>query len=119
VVIRVDPKGCTETLRSQPSNVNGFGQRLRGNVAWPTAKPNQTLAFRDRLGCSPSEACAAVGVGRTTLYRLIAEGQVDVTKIGRRTVVSVRSLVKLLDSQTAEPKPSRPGRPRKPGGVAT
>src|SRR5262245_8972403 len=66
-------------------------------AAEPTAKLNQTLPFRERLGCSPSEACAALGVGRTFLYSLIAEHRIEVRKLGRRTIVSVPSLLKLMD----------------------
>jgi excisionase family DNA binding protein len=68
----------------------------KGGTDKPTPELNQTLPFRERLGCSPSEACVALGVGRTFLYQLIAEGRVEVTKLGRRTIVSVSSLLKLL-----------------------
>ena len=70
---------------------------IKGGTDKPT--PNQTLPFRERLGCSPSEACVALGIGRTLLYELIAEGRVEVTKLGRRTIVSIPSLLKLLDGQ--------------------
>jgi hypothetical protein len=69
----------------------------KGGTDKPT--PNQTLPFRERLGCSPSEACVALGIGRTLLYDLIAERQVEVRKLGRRTIVSVPSLLKLMDGQ--------------------
>lgn len=65
----------------------------------PTPELNRTLPFRDRLGCSPNEACVALGVGRTFFYKLVAEGRIVVTKVSRRTIVSVPSLVKLLDGQ--------------------
>jgi hypothetical protein len=87
---------------------------VRSRMTSGTDKPtnlNQTLPFRERLGCSPNEACVVLGVGRTLLYRLIAERQVEVRKLGRRTIVSIPSLLKLLDSQPSEPKPRRPGRP--------
>ena len=48
-----------------------------------TPNLNQALPFRERLGCSPREACAALGVGRTLLYDLIAERRVEVRKLGR------------------------------------
>ena len=83
----------------------------------PTPKLNRTLPFRERLGCSPNEACVALGVGRTFLYQLIAERRVEVTKLGRRTIVSIPSLLKLLDGQAAKPKSRRAGRPRKTGGA--
>jgi excisionase family DNA binding protein len=59
--------------------------------------PNQTLPFRERLGCSPSEACVALGIGRTLFYELVAKRRIEVTKVGRRTIVSVPSLLRLLD----------------------
>ena len=70
---------------------------IKGGTDKPT--PNQTLPFRERLGCSPSEACVALGIGRTLFYELVAERRIEVTKIGRRTIVSVPSLLKLMDGQ--------------------
>ena len=78
----------------------------------PTPKLNRTLPFRERLGCSPGEACVALGIGRTLLYELIAERRVEVRKLGRRTIVSIPSLLRLLDSQAAEPRPRPRGRSR-------
>jgi excisionase family DNA binding protein len=70
---------------------------IKGGTDKPTPKLNQTaLPFRERLGCSPNEACVALGVGRTFLYKLIAEHRIQVSKVGRRTIVSVPSLLKLL-----------------------
>ena len=74
-----------------------FDVVTRMNSKGGTDKP--TLPFRERLGCSPREACVALGVGRTFLYQLIAERRVEVTKLGRRTIVSIPSLLKLLDGQ--------------------
>jgi excisionase family DNA binding protein len=90
---------------------------IKGGTDRPTPKFNETLPFREGLGCSPSEACAALGVGRTFLYRLIAERRIEVRKLGRRTIISVPSLLKLLDAEAAEPKPRRRGRPRKTDAV--
>ena len=71
----------------------------KGGTNKPTPELNQTQPFRGWLGCSPSEACVALGVGRTFLYQLIAERRVEVTKLGRRTIVSIPSLLKLVDRQ--------------------
>ena len=62
----------------------------------PTPELKQTLPFQERIGCSADEACAALGIGRTFLYQLIAEGRIEVRKLGRRTIVSVPSLLKLM-----------------------
>jgi len=84
-----------------PQTKVAFDVATRMNIKGGTDKPtpNQTLPFRERLGCSPREACVALGVGRTFLYQLIAERRVEVTKLGRRTIVSIPSLLKLLDGQ--------------------
>jgi excisionase family DNA binding protein len=58
----------------------------KGGTEKPLPKLNQTLPFRERLGCSPNEACVALGIGRTLLYDLIAENQIEIRKLGRRTV---------------------------------
>jgi excisionase family DNA binding protein len=42
------------------------------------------------------EACDATGIGRTKLYELIGDGQLETTTIGRRRLVLVRSLLSLL-----------------------
>jgi len=68
----------------------------KGGTDEPTPELNQTLPFRERLGCSPSEACVALSIGRTLFYELVAERRIEVTKIGRRTIVSVPSLLRLL-----------------------
>jgi excisionase family DNA binding protein len=71
---------------------------INGGAELPP-KLKQTLPFRERLACSPQEACTALGIGRTLLYRLIAERRVEVSKLGRRTLVNIPSLVKLLDAR--------------------
>jgi hypothetical protein len=70
--------------------------------------------FRDRLGCTPIEACRALGIGRTLLYQLIAGGRVAVRKLGRRTVVSVPSLLTLMEDEGLSPRPRRRGRRNDP-----
>ncbi len=39
------------------------------------------------------DACRVSGIGRTTLYRLIAEGKVDARKAGSRTLIITESLL--------------------------
>ena len=55
-----------------------------------------TIPFAQRLSCTVAEACAATGLGRTKLYELIGAGSVATTLIGRRRLVSVKSLVHLI-----------------------
>ena len=49
-----------------------------------------------RPTCTIAEACDAVGLGRTKLYELISGGEIDSITIGRRRLVRVASLLKLL-----------------------
>jgi excisionase family DNA binding protein len=57
---------------------------------------NTTIPFVQRLTCTIPEACEATGLGRTKLYDLIGEGLLDTVTVGRRRLVVVRSLLKLL-----------------------
>ena len=61
--------------------------------------PGKVVPFADRLACTVDEACSAVGLGRTKLYELIGEGQIETTSIRRRRLVLVRSLVALIDGR--------------------
>lgn len=52
--------------------------------------------FAHRLTCSVAEACDATGLGRTTIYALIAEGCLESTTVGRRRLIYVASLQRLV-----------------------
>jgi excisionase family DNA binding protein len=52
--------------------------------------------FMQRPTCTIAEACDAVGLGRTKLYELIGDGGIETITIGRRRLVRVPSLLKLL-----------------------
>ena len=54
------------------------------------------IPFADRLTCTVAEACAATGLGRTKLYELMGAGLIASSTIGRRRLVQVPSLLKLL-----------------------
>ena len=51
-----------------------------------------------KLAYSIPEAAAAVSIGRSKLYALIAEGRLETRKIGKRTVIPAASLAKLLEA---------------------
>lgn len=55
-----------------------------------------TIPFNERPTCTIAEACSAAGFGRTKLYELIGGGAVDTVMIGRRRLVRVPSLLRLL-----------------------
>lgn len=49
-----------------------------------------------KITATIKEACAMTGLGRTTLYSRIADGSLDAVSIGRRRLVKVDSLRKLV-----------------------
>ena len=57
-------------------------------------KREQTIA---PLAFSIRDAATALGVGRTTVYRLISEGQLAVIKVGNRTLIEASALAAFMD----------------------
>lgn len=47
---------------------------------------------------SINDAAAALCLGRTSIYSLINEGKLDVVKVGRRTLVTIASIRRLVCS---------------------
>ncbi|PZA22329.1 helix-turn-helix domain-containing protein [Modestobacter versicolor] len=69
-------------------------------------------ASSDRLLLTTGEAADVLGVGRTTVYALIKEGQLRPVHIGpscRISCAEIERYVSLLDA----PPPADPGRPRR------
>lgn len=55
-------------------------------------------AFADRLGLSIVEAAQFMGVGRSTVYRLIGDGSIPAKKVGARTVILREDVINFLRS---------------------
>ena len=53
------------------------------------------------LAYSVSEACKVSSIGKTYLYQLINEGRLQTCKIGKRTLISARSLRALIEGEAA------------------
>ena len=51
-----------------------------------------------KLAYSISEAAAAISIGRSKIYLLIAEKRLETRKIGKRTVIPAASLHRLLEA---------------------
>jgi excisionase family DNA binding protein len=59
------------------------------------------------LGVSVDETALALGLNRDTVYHLIGAGRLVASKIGRRRVVHVSSIVRLLEETIAPPSEPR------------
>ena len=57
------------------------------------------IPFAQRLACTIDEACQATGIGRTRLYEEISAGRIESVTIGKRRLVLVPSLLRLLGSE--------------------
>ena len=77
-------------LNGQPSTISKDSGLQIGKGAMGA------IPFAQRLSCTISEACSVTGLGRTKLYELIGAGSVETTCIGRRRLVSVKSLLHLI-----------------------
>lgn len=51
----------------------------------------------DELAYSINRTAKALGVGRSTIYKLIKTGQVDALKIGTRTLITTESIARLTE----------------------
>lgn len=61
----------------------------------PDSPPSQ-------LAYSMPEAARALGIGVSTLYLLIARGEIQTFTIGRRRVVSARAIERFIQRREAE-----------------
>ena len=97
-----------EVLRSQLMDMaEGFENRAREadqTIAIRRTKyadpkieaPNQTV---EPLTRSIKETAKLLGLGRSTIYRLIGEGQLETVKIGNRTLIKAASIQTLIEFQ--------------------
>lgn len=53
----------------------------------------------EEITYSINRTAKALGVGRSTIYKLIKTGQVDTLKIGARTLITTASITRLTTSQ--------------------
>jgi excisionase family DNA binding protein len=54
------------------------------------------LKFSERPTCTIRQAAEATGLSRSTLYQRIADDQLQTTRVGRRRLVLVSSLLALV-----------------------
>lgn len=53
----------------------------------------------DELAYSINRTAKVLGVGRTTIYKLIKCGEVDTLKIGSRTLITTASITRLIQTR--------------------
>jgi hypothetical protein len=61
------------------------------------ATDSSSVPFYERLSCSVDEAAEATSICRAALYNAMKAGQLEYRKLGRRRVVLLPSLKKLIE----------------------
>jgi len=51
------------------------------------------------LAISINDAAKVLGLGRTSIYSLVAVGRLEAFKLGRRTLIKTESVKRLVDGQ--------------------
>lgn len=53
------------------------------------------------IAYSPKDAAIVTGLSRTTLYKLIGEGRLELRKVGTRSLIPAASLRALIEGEAA------------------
>ena len=69
-------------------------QEARSQAAAPSQQPENP-----RLAYSMKEAAQALGVARSTLWKMVSEGELEVRRLGRRVLVPAEVIQNLLNRQ--------------------
>jgi excisionase family DNA binding protein len=62
----------------------------------------------DKLLDLPSAREALGGIARTTLFRLMADGELAIVKVGRRTMIPESSISEYIERNMATAQPKNP-----------
>jgi excisionase family DNA binding protein len=84
---------------SEPSNVVA---KKRWKLFSSERGKSRTWNKMEQLLHTPKPACLALGISRSTLYRLIAEGEIEVTRVRSLPRFTESSLKKFIERQVIQ-----------------
>lgn len=80
---------CAKRAYKKRKKEEKIGQSNQETLAVKTA-PIKTIQEQDFLNIQ--ETCELLGISRMTLYRMIKDGRIKATKIGRRTIIARKNI---------------------------
>ena len=66
-----------------------------------------TAVRQEPLAATITDTCQIIGVRRSTIYRLINAGDLEIIKIGKRTLVVIASVQSFIASRQASARNDR------------
>jgi excisionase family DNA binding protein len=60
-----------------------------------------SVPFAEKFSCTVDEAMSATGLGRSKFYQLIRAGTLETRRVGKRRLVLISSLKKLVDGHVS------------------
>lgn len=76
----------------------GLAAAARADRSSDQPKPQRTKIVKaGGLSYRPAEAAAVLGISRSTIYGMIADGTLEARKLGGATVIRHEELVRILD----------------------
>jgi excisionase family DNA binding protein len=80
--------------------------RQRGGNTEPRQSVDVTLRTSDRMLLTVEEAAERLGVGRSTMYQLIADGLIDTIRVGRLRRIEPDALASYIARLRQHPDPA-------------
>jgi excisionase family DNA binding protein len=84
---------CEDRARDAECSID---RRSSGNKLSPLPQPSSGI---EPLTRSIKDAGKLLGLSRTTIYRLIGEGQLETVRIGNRTLIKTASIRSLVETE--------------------
>ena len=96
----ITDQGLRTMRRSSPTTLSSAGEPDalgETGAATPDGTPSTALDYH-RLTITVVQAGALLGIGRSAAYEAIRRGDIPCIRIGRRIIVPLRALDKLLET---------------------
>jgi excisionase family DNA binding protein len=86
------------TLDTAGDPPNEARPRRKGTKPKPKNQAQQPAPHIERLAWPIAEGARRIGVGRTSIYKLAAEGKLRLVRIGGRTLLPEEEIIRLIAS---------------------